>query len=211
MVTVRTILVVAASAHPSNGCVKAKFQQAFKMKDLGELKYFFGNEFARSRQGILMYQRKYTLELISELELGAAKLVFTPIEANVKLTTKEYDEHTDSYNTTNDELLPDPSKYQKLLGKLLYLTFTRSDIAFSVQTLNQCMQKPTRSHMKAAQRVVRYVKNQPRQGILLSTKKKNIITTYCDVDWAACPLTRKSITGFFIMYGDSLVSWKSKK
>nr|XP_016462213.1 PREDICTED: uncharacterized mitochondrial protein AtMg00810-like [Nicotiana tabacum] len=65
--------------------------------------------------------------------------------------------------------------------------------------------------MDTAQRVVKYVKNQPGQDILLSTEKKNIVTTYCDADWAACPLTKKSVTGFFIMYGDSLVSWKSKK
>nr|XP_016497728.1 PREDICTED: uncharacterized mitochondrial protein AtMg00810-like [Nicotiana tabacum] len=115
------------------------------------------------------------------------------------------------HNTTTDELLPDPSKYQRLLGKLLYLTVTRLDIAFSVQTLSQFMQKPKRSHMEAAQRVVRYVKNQPGQGILLSTEKKNIVTAYCDADGVACPLTRKYVIGFFIMYGDSLVSWKSKK
>uniref|UniRef100_A0A1S3X1K3 Uncharacterized protein n=1 Tax=Nicotiana tabacum TaxID=4097 RepID=A0A1S3X1K3_TOBAC len=82
-----------------------------------------------------MHQRKYTLELIFELGLGAAKPPITPIEVNIKLTTKEYDEHTSSYNTTNDELLQDPSKYQRLLGKLLYLAVTRPDIAFSVQTL----------------------------------------------------------------------------
>ncbi|XP_019253800.1 PREDICTED: uncharacterized protein LOC109232483 [Nicotiana attenuata] len=96
--------------------VKVKLQQAFKMKDLGELKYFLGIEFARSQQGILMHQRKHTLELISELGLGAAKPAVTPIEANTKLTTKDYDEHTSMHNTTDDELLLDPSKYQRLLG-----------------------------------------------------------------------------------------------
>ncbi|XP_019245172.1 PREDICTED: uncharacterized protein LOC109225035 [Nicotiana attenuata] len=191
--------------------VKAKLQQDFKMKDLGELKYFLCIKFARSQQVILMHQKKYTLELIYELGLGAAKTAVTPIEANIKLTTKEYDEHTGIHNTTDNELLPVARKYQRLLGKLLYLTVTRPYIAFSVQTLSQFMQKSKRSHIEVAQRVIRYVKNQPGQGILLSTKKKNIITTYCDADWAACPLTRKSVTGFFIMCGDSLVSGKSKK
>ncbi|XP_070040262.1 uncharacterized mitochondrial protein AtMg00810-like [Nicotiana tomentosiformis] len=109
-----------------------------------------------------MHQRKYTLELISELGLGAAKPAVTPIEANLMLTTKEYDEHTGSPNaTTGDEVLTDISKYQRLLGKLLYLTVIRPDIAFSVQTLSQLMQKPKRSHMDVAQRIVRYVKGQP--------------------------------------------------
>uniref|UniRef100_A0A1S4DLR9 Uncharacterized mitochondrial protein AtMg00810-like n=1 Tax=Nicotiana tabacum TaxID=4097 RepID=A0A1S4DLR9_TOBAC len=170
--------------------VKAQLQQTFKMKDLGELKYFLGIEFARSHQG--MHQRKYTLELISELGLGVAKPAATPIEANVKLTNKKYDENIGVLEGTTDEILTDPSKYQRLLKKLLYLTITRPDIAYSVQTLSQFMQKPKRSHMEAAQRVVRYVKGHPGQGILLSSRKMNTITTYCDADWAACPLTRKS-------------------
>nr|XP_016477393.1 PREDICTED: uncharacterized mitochondrial protein AtMg00810-like [Nicotiana tabacum] len=181
------------------------------MKDLGELKYFLSIEFSRSQQGILMHQRKYTLELISELRLGAAKPAITHIKANVKLTTKEYDEHIGVLEGTTDETLTDPSKYQRLLGKLLYLTVTRPDIAYSVKTLSQFLQKPKRFHMEAAQRVVRYVKGQPGQGILLSSRKMNTITAYCDADWAACPLTRKSVSGFFVKYAESLVSWKSKK
>ncbi|XP_075096502.1 secreted RxLR effector protein 161-like [Nicotiana tabacum] len=137
-----------------------------------------------------MHQRKYTIELISELGLGATKPAVTPIEANVKLTTKEYDEHTVILYGTTEETLTDPS---------------------NGQTLSQFMQKPKRSHMEAAQRVVRYVKGQPGQGILLSSRKNNTTTTYCDADWAAFPLTRKSVTGYFIKYSDSLVSWKSKK
>ncbi|XP_019238697.1 PREDICTED: uncharacterized protein LOC109218767 [Nicotiana attenuata] len=153
-----------------------------------------------------MHQRKYPLELISELGLGAAKPAATPIEANIKLTTKEYDEHTSSSTATHDEVLTDISQYQRLLGKLLYLTVTRPDIAYSVQKLSQFMQKPKRSHLEAAQRMVRYVKNQQGQGILLSIKQRNIITAYCDADWAACPITWKSVTGFFIKYGDSMIS-----
>ncbi|XP_059310569.1 uncharacterized mitochondrial protein AtMg00810-like [Lycium ferocissimum] len=65
--------------------------------------------------------------------------------------------------------------------------------------------------MDAALRVVRYLKNQPGQGLLLSSKVDNKVTTYCDADWAACPLTRKSVTGYMIKIGDSLVSWKAKK
>ncbi|XP_019256246.1 PREDICTED: uncharacterized protein LOC109234631 [Nicotiana attenuata] len=123
---------------------KTKLQLTLKMKDLGDLKYFLGIEFARSQQGILMHQRKYTLELISELGLGAAKPAATLIKANIKLTTKEYDEHTSSSNAIDDEVLTDIIQYQM-------------------------------------------------------------------PDWATCPITRKSVIGYFIKYGDSLISWKSKK
>nr|XP_016481634.1 PREDICTED: uncharacterized mitochondrial protein AtMg00810-like [Nicotiana tabacum] len=166
--------------------MKTKLQLTFKKKYLGDLKYFLGIEFARSQRA-------------------------TPIEANIKLTTKEYDEHTSSSNATDDEVLININQYQRLQGKQLYLTITRPDIAYSIHTLSMFMQKPKRLHLEATQRVVKYVKNQPGQAILLSSKQRNTITAYCNVDWATCPITRKSVTSFFIKYGDSLISWKSKK
>ena len=68
-------------------------QQKFRMKDLGELKFFLGIVFSRYNQGILMSQRKYALELISESGLGGAKPACTPLEMNKKLTSVQYDEH----------------------------------------------------------------------------------------------------------------------
>lgn len=64
---------------------KQSLQKAFKMKDLGELKYFLSIEFARSKYGIIMHQRKYALELISEAGLSTAKPAVTPIDTNMKL------------------------------------------------------------------------------------------------------------------------------
>lgn len=72
---------------------KNSLKQTFKMKYLGELKYFLGIEFARFKHGILMHQKKYSLELIAETGLGGAKPCITPINTNTKLTTKQYDDH----------------------------------------------------------------------------------------------------------------------
>lgn len=65
--------------------------------------------------------------------------------------------------------------------------------------------------MDAALRVIRYLKRQPDQGILMSSCSDELVTAYCDADWASCPLTRKSVTGYLIKVGNSLVSWKAKK
>ncbi|XP_019256176.1 PREDICTED: uncharacterized protein LOC109234580 [Nicotiana attenuata] len=189
---------------------KQLLQKAFKMKDLGELKYFLGIEFARSKHGIFTHQRKYAIELIFEAGLLAAKPAVTPIDTNMKLTSNLYDEHVGK-GVKSEDPLTNQQAYQRLIGKLLYLNVTRPDISFGVQTLSQFLQQPKKSHMDAALRVVRYIKNQPGQGILLSSKSSNTITAYCDADWASCPLTRRSVTGFLIKIGDSLVSWKSKK
>uniref|UniRef100_A0A3Q7JDI9 Reverse transcriptase Ty1/copia-type domain-containing protein n=1 Tax=Solanum lycopersicum TaxID=4081 RepID=A0A3Q7JDI9_SOLLC len=193
---------------------KEKLKQVFKMKDLGELRYFLGIEFARSDQGILMHQRKYTLELISKTGLSSSKPAATPMDTNVKLTTKQLDEYIRLRNpekvNSNDQLA-DQGAYQRLIGKLLYLTVTRPDIAFGVNTLSQFLQQPKKSHMEAALRIVRYVKNQPGLGVLLSSNKNTTLTAYCDSDWASCPHTRRSVTGYLVKFGDSLLTWKSKK
>ena len=73
------------------------------------------------------------------------------------------------------------------------------------------MQKPREEHMEAARRVVRYLKGTAGQGILLRQTCNLQLTGFCDADWGACPLSRKSLTGYFMMLGDSPISWKTKK
>lgn len=133
-----------------------------------------------------MNQRKNSLELISEMGLSAAKPSWTSLDCNQKLTTTELDEVAGS---SSDEPLEDKGQYQRLIGKLLYLTLTRLDIAFAVKTLSQFMQNPKRSHWEAAIRLVKYVKREPGLGIMMSSNKKNTLTAFCDADWASCPNT----------------------
>ena len=162
----------------------------------------------RSSGGIILNQRKYILELIAEAGLTGAKPATTPMESNLRLTSVEHDQEN-GYN--KDVVLHDITSYQRLVGKLLYATITRPDISYAVQTLSQFMQSPKKSHMEAATRVIRYLKGSVGQGIWLHSEPTNIITCWCDSDWAACPNTRRSITGYVIKFGESLVSWKSKK
>lgn len=107
--------------------------------------------------------------------------------------------------------LSNPTIYQRLLSKLIYLTITRPDIAFSVQLLSQFMQSPTTVHYQAAKKILRYLAGTTSQGILLASSSAARPQSYCDSDWASCPITRNSTTGFRIFFGDSPVSWKAKK
>ena len=65
--------------------------------------------------------------------------------------------------------IADPLAYHQLVGKLIYLTIIRLDLAYVVQVLSQFMDKPCTSHLDAAHRVLRYIKQSLGQGILLST------------------------------------------
>lgn len=152
---------------------KVILHTTFKIKYLGELRYFFGIEFTKNEDGILMHQRKYALELIAEMGFAGAKPVTTPMKQNQKLTTIEFDQHTPS--AYKDLLLGDPTSYQKLIGRLLYLTTTRYDIAFVVQSLSQFMHSPQKSHMEVALRLVRYVKHAPGLGILMSATGDDLL------------------------------------
>uniref|UniRef100_A0A3Q7EWG4 Reverse transcriptase Ty1/copia-type domain-containing protein n=1 Tax=Solanum lycopersicum TaxID=4081 RepID=A0A3Q7EWG4_SOLLC len=115
------------------------------------------------------------------------------------------------YSSSSNPLLSDIGAYQRLVGRLIYLTITRPDLSYAVQSLSQFMNAPKRSHMDAALRVVRYIKQNPGSGILLAAQSSDSLQAYCDADWGSCLDTRKSITGYMVKFGDSLLSWKSKK
>ena len=73
------------------------------------------------------------------------------------------------------------------------------------------MQQPKISHWNAAMRVIRYIKGNPGLGLFMSSHREFKLTGFCDADWAACLSTRKSVSGYLLKFGDSLISWKSKK
>jgi Reverse transcriptase (RNA-dependent DNA polymerase) len=97
-----------------------KLSKDFEMKNLGRLKYFLGIEVARSNQGISLSQRKYVLDLLAEVGLLDCKPIDTPVAPNNKL--KE----------SSDQIPTNKERYQRLVGKLIYLSHTRPDIVYAV-------------------------------------------------------------------------------
>ena len=65
--------------------LKKALTREFEIKDLGPLRYFLGMEFARSKKGIFISQRKYILDLLNETGLLECKATETLIEPNLKL------------------------------------------------------------------------------------------------------------------------------
>lgn len=206
-------ILITGSSDQMLHALKCFLHSKLDIRDLGRLKYFLGIEFARSTKGIYLNQRKYALELIKDVGVSGSKPFDTPIEQHQKLTTIQLDSLISQSNSIlpDDSLLSDREAYQRLVGRLVYLTITCPDICYVVQHLSQFMHSPKKSHMDAALRVVKYLKGSPGLGILLPSTGSMNVFAYCDSDWASCPMSRRSLTGFCIKLGDSLLSWRTKK
>ncbi|KAL2236191.1 UNVERIFIED_CONTAM: Retrovirus-related Pol polyprotein from transposon RE1 [Sesamum indicum] len=107
--------------------------------------------------------------------------------------------------------LSNPEPYRRLLGGLLYLGFTKPDICYATQQLSQFMQFPCQEHLDAALHLVKYLKGTIYRGLHFNSNNNFSLEAYCNADWATCKETRRSLTGYCIFLGGSLISWKTKK
>ena len=106
--------------------------------------------------------------------------------------------------------LDDVTSYRSLAGALQYLTITRSDIAYAMQQVCLHMHAPRDVHQTMLKRILRYVKGTVHLGVQLRVVSSPTITAYSDADWASCPDTRRSTSGFCVFLGSSFISWSSK-
>ncbi|XP_019157773.1 PREDICTED: uncharacterized protein LOC109154436 [Ipomoea nil] len=107
--------------------------------------------------------------------------------------------------------LSEAGSYRRLVGRLLYLTTMRSNIAYAVHNLSQFVDAPTDKHLIAAHRVLRYIKGDPGQGLFYPKGGDLNVRVFSDSDWASCFETRNLVTGFCVFLGSALVSWRLKK
>lgn len=128
----------------------------------------------------------------------ACKPVKTPLEANLVIK-RESD--LDSF-----DYVVNITEFQKLIGKLIYLTMTPLDISYDVQILSQYMHKPYKSHLNVAFRLLRYLKESPGKGIHITKNSSLDLVAFVDADWAKCLFSHRSVTGFLVYFGGCLVS-----
>nr|KYP37395.1 hypothetical protein KK1_041405 [Cajanus cajan] len=96
--------------------------------------------------------------------------------------------------------------YQRLVGRLIYLSHTRPNIAFIVSLDNQFMHKPKEAHLQVALRIVQYLKGTPRRGILFKRNKNVNLKAYTDVDYAGSVVDRKSTIRYCTFLCGNLVT-----
>ena len=192
-------IIITGSDNVGIQKLQASLNSSFHMKDLGHLTYFLSLDVHCSADGIFVNQHKYTKDLISLAGLENSSPVDTPLEINVK------------YSKDDGELLSCPTTYRKLVGSLVYLTITRPDISYAVNLMSQFMQQPRHLHFAAVKRIIRYLLGTSTRGLFYKLGSSLTLHSYSDSDWAGCPDSRKSTTGWCMYLDDALISWKCKK
>jgi hypothetical protein len=178
---------------------KQRLASEFEMKDLGLMHYFLGLEVWRSPERIFLNQGKYTVEILKRFDMLECKPMNTPMEAKLKLLV----------NTSLG--LIDATLYRQIIGSLMYLTNTRPDICFVVNTLGQFLVEPRRVHLVDAKHVMRYLKGTIDYGLSYDGDHDFTLRGYIDADWAGSVSDRKSTSGCCFSLGSTMISWQSRK
>ena len=169
------------------------------MKDLGKLRHFLDMHVQQCGDGLFLSQRQYMLDILDRAGMAECKPCSTPVDTNPKVAAAD------------GPPVADATDFRSLAGALQYLTFTRPDIAYAVQQVCLHMHDPREPHLAALKRILRYVRGTLHLGLLLRPSPATDLVVYTDADWAGCPDTRKSTSGYAVFLGDNLVSWSSKR
>ena len=169
------------------------------MKDLGLLHHFLDVTVEPRPSGLLLHQRQYALEILERAGMTNCKPCSTPVDTLTKLSADLGD------------TVADPTAYWSLAGALQYLTFTRPDLTYAVQQVCLHMHDPRESHLAALKRLLRYIRDTVDLGLVLHRLSSAELVVYTDADWAGCPDTRRSTSGYAVFLGGNLVSWSCKR
>jgi hypothetical protein len=162
---------------------------------------FLGIEVTKIKDGILLSQSKYAMDILQRAGMSKCKAISTPLSSSEKLCAQG-----------GDALgLADATAYRSVVGGLQYFTLTRPDLAFSVNKVCQYLHAPDTLHYTAVKRILRYVKGTIDLGLRITRSSSMVISGFADADWASCLDDRLSTGGFAIFLGSNLVSWSARK
>ena len=191
-------MILTASSPSLITRVIHRLSSEFAMTDLGPLSYFLGIAATRSQDSFFLSQTAFAREILSRTDMSTCNPCSTPTDTKPKLSL-------------SGAPVSDPTLYRSLAGALQYLAFHRRDIAYAVQQICLFMHDPREPHFLALKRILRYLRGTLHHGLFIRPSTVDRLVSYSDADWAGCPLTRRSTSGFCVYLGDNLVSWSSKR
>ena len=127
------------------------------------------------------------------------KAMDTPMDTNLKLLADESSE------------LVDMTQYRQIIGSLMYLTNTRPNICFAVNTLSQYLAQPRHVHLVVGKHVMRYLKGTIDFGLYYDGNHDYRLYGYIDAEWDGSVSDRRSKSGGCDSLGSIMISWFSRK
>ncbi|GJW27876.1 putative ribonuclease H-like domain-containing protein [Tanacetum coccineum] len=156
------------------------------MSYMGELSFFLGVQVQQKSHGIFLSQDKYVAEILKKFDFANVKTPITPMEPNKAMINDEEAEEVDVY------------LYRSMIGSLMYLTTSRTDITFAVCTCARFQLTPKTSHLHAVKRIFRYLKVHPKLGLWYPRDSPFDLEPFFDSDYAGASLDRKSTTAEYV-------------
>ena len=129
------------------------------------------------------------------------KTATTPMSASDRLSA------LDGTLLSSDET----TEYRSIVGGLQYLTITRPDISYAVNSVCQFLHAPRDIHWTAVKRILRYVRLTATLGLHLRPAPSGVLSAFSDADWAGSPDDRRSTGGYAVFYGHNLIAWSARK
>lgn len=194
-------LVITGASCDDITTFKKEMCRAFKMSDLGLLRYYLGIEVKQGLSGISLNQGAYAEKILEKSGMGDCNPCQVPMEPRLKLSKD------------SSEPPVDATTYRSLVGSLRYLVNTRPDIAFAVGYVSRFLEAPREDHLAAVKHILRYLAGTKNWGLWFGRKKKSEAKLYgfSDSDYAGDVDARKSTTGVIFFLKSSPIAWQSKK
>jgi len=178
---------------------KKKMMVVFEMTDLGLMTFFLGMEIKQGEHEVFVCQRKYAKEILKKFKLQECKEMNTPMNQKERLCKEDGTEKIDQ------------AHFRSMIGCLLYLSATRPDILNAVSILSWFMHCASEMHLKAAKRVIKYVKGTCNFGIKYKKTEKFKLIGFSDSDWGGSIDDMRSTSRYSFSFGFGVFSWSSKK
>ena len=180
----------------------------FPTEHFGQVHWVIGMQFQRdlSTNSAILRQTRYTEEILMRFGMDKCSPVPTPMNPGEELTNTTLESDEGEKVTAEEK-----QRYSSLVGALLYLSVgTRPDIAYAVNQLARFNSNPSKAHIKAGKRVLRYLRGTAQLGLFFHRNHSMQLTMFVDASLANCPSTRRSTTGYISILGGA-ISWSSKR
>ncbi|XP_019457640.1 PREDICTED: uncharacterized protein LOC109358029 [Lupinus angustifolius] len=195
-------LLITGSSSKGIKVLKSSLNDEFEMTELGILSFFLSLEFQYTEKGLFVHQRKYMLQILIKFNMLNCNTSETLAKMNLKMDHCE------------NEATVDATLFRQIVRSLWYICHSRPKISFSVGMISKFMSNPRHSHMIAAKRILRYLRETLDFGIVFPHQDEKIsshLVVFSDSHWCGDVLDRKNTMWYVFMIVGASISSKKKK